>query len=92
MSTTMSLHERVASLLDRTGALEAAMQVRRIAPISTISIVTFHRIAEVEDGAPYDPDVVDATPSQFRRHVETLARIGTPITMDTLLRASLVDE
>jgi peptidoglycan/xylan/chitin deacetylase (PgdA/CDA1 family) len=83
----MSLHEYVAALLDRTGALEAAMQVRRIAPISLISIVTYHRIAEVADDDPYDPDVVDATPAQFRRHVETLARIGTPVGMETLIRA-----
>jgi peptidoglycan/xylan/chitin deacetylase (PgdA/CDA1 family) len=81
----LSLHERVAAFLDRIGALDATMQVRRIAPIPTISIVTFHRIAEITEDDPYDPDVVDATPAQFRRHVETLARIGTPIRMETLL-------
>jgi peptidoglycan/xylan/chitin deacetylase (PgdA/CDA1 family) len=82
-----SLHESVAALLDRTGALDAAIQLRRAAPFSMVSIVTFHRIAEVDDGEPYDPDVVDATPAQLRHHVETLARIGTPIGMETLLRA-----
>jgi peptidoglycan/xylan/chitin deacetylase (PgdA/CDA1 family) len=81
------LRERLAALLDRTGALAAAVRLRRSAPVSTVSIVTFHRIAEADDGEPYDPDVVDATPAQLRRHVETLARIGTPIGMDTLLRA-----
>ena len=30
---------------------------------------------------------MDATPAQFRRHVETLARLGTPIGMETLIRA-----
>src|SRR4029434_7077628 len=35
---------------------------------------------------PYDPDVADATPGQFRRHLETLVRIGTPIGMRDLLR------
>ncbi len=87
MKRTGSLHENVAALLDRTGALDAAIQLRRAAPISTVSIVTFHRIAEPDDAEPYDPDVIDATPAQFRRHVETLARIGTPIGMETLLRA-----
>jgi peptidoglycan/xylan/chitin deacetylase (PgdA/CDA1 family) len=81
------LHESLAALLDRTGALGAAIQLRRAAPISTISIVTFHRIAEIADEDPYDPDVVDATPAQFRRHVETLARFGTPVGIDALLRA-----
>jgi peptidoglycan/xylan/chitin deacetylase (PgdA/CDA1 family) len=74
-------------LLDRTGVLNVAMQLRRAAPIATVSIVTFHRIAEVDAHEPYDPDVIDATPAQFRRHVETLARIGTPIGIDTLLGA-----
>jgi peptidoglycan/xylan/chitin deacetylase (PgdA/CDA1 family) len=87
VSRAVSLHERAAALLDRTGALDAAMLVRRVVPLRTISIVTFHRVAEVADDEPYDPDVVDATPAQFRRHVETLARVGTPIGMETLLGA-----
>ncbi|HEU4727921.1 MAG TPA: polysaccharide deacetylase family protein [Kofleriaceae bacterium] len=87
VTASPSLHERAAALLDRIGALRAVLQVRRLVPVPVISIVTFHRIAEVSDDDPYDPDVVDATPAQFRRHLETLARIGTPISMETLLRA-----
>ena len=83
----LKLRERMASLLDRTGALEAVLQLRRRSPVSTVSVVTFHRVAEIGEGEPYDPDVVDATPAQFRRRVETLARIGTPIGMDALIRA-----
>jgi peptidoglycan/xylan/chitin deacetylase (PgdA/CDA1 family) len=83
----MSLHERLAQLLEGAGALELALRARRLVPLSTISIVTFHRIAEPAAGDPFDPDVVDATPAQFRRHVETLARIGTPIGMDQLIAA-----
>src|SRR5678815_3637723 len=75
----------MAAVLDRMGALEAAMQLRRLTPIPTISIVTFHRIADPAGGDPYDPDTIDATPAQFRRHVQTLARIGTPIGMEALL-------
>jgi peptidoglycan/xylan/chitin deacetylase (PgdA/CDA1 family) len=81
----VSLHERMAAVLDRTGALDAAMHLRRAAPIRTVSVVTFHRIDEPRTGDPYDPDTVDATPAQFRRHVQMLARIGTPIGMDALL-------
>lgn len=87
MTVAIRLHERVAALLDRTRALDAAIRLRRIAPVSTVSIVTYHRIAEVMANEPCDPDVVDATPAQFRRQIETLARIGSPIAMDTLLRA-----
>jgi peptidoglycan/xylan/chitin deacetylase (PgdA/CDA1 family) len=87
MTRRTGLFESVAALFDRAGALDAAIQLRRAAPISTLSIVTFHRIAELDGGEPYDLDVVDATPAQFRRHVETLARIGTPISMAMLIRA-----
>lgn len=87
MTPGVGLRERLASLLHRAGALDAVLRLRRVAPISTVSIVTFHRIAEVDDGEPYDPDVVDATPAQLRRHVETLARVGTPIGIDMLIRA-----
>jgi peptidoglycan/xylan/chitin deacetylase (PgdA/CDA1 family) len=87
VSAPVSMHERVAALLDRTSALEAAMRVRRVLPMSTVSVVTFHRIAELDPDEPYDPDVIDATPAQLRRHVETLARLGTPISMAALLAA-----
>jgi len=63
------------------------MRVRRFAPISTVSIVTFHHVHDIHEGYAYDPDVVDATPAQFRRHLETLARIGTPIGMDAFIGA-----
>src|SRR5690349_14080197 len=81
----VSLHERMAAVLEFTGALVAAMHLRRIAPVRTVTIVTFHRIDERRADEPYDPDTVDATPAQFRRHVAMLARVGTPIGMETLL-------
>lgn len=90
MKRMVSLHEMVASLLDRTGVLDVALQLRHAAGRPTVSIVTFHRIAEAGEiaaGGPYDPDVVDATPAQFRRRVETLARVGTPIGIEALIRA-----
>lgn len=62
--------------------------MRRLAPVpSTISILTYHHIAEHDPNYPYDPGVADATPTQFRRHMEMLARYGTPIGIDELCRA-----
>ncbi|HWU91393.1 MAG TPA: polysaccharide deacetylase family protein [Kofleriaceae bacterium] len=83
----MHLYRRAADLLHRLGLLEAVLQLRRAVTLRTISIVTYHRIADLDDDDPYDPEVIDATPAQFRRHVEMLARIGTPIGIDTLIRA-----
>jgi peptidoglycan/xylan/chitin deacetylase (PgdA/CDA1 family) len=63
------------------------MQLRRFAPVPTLSIVTYHHIADQDESYPYDPNVADATPVQFRRQMETLARYGTPIGVDELIRA-----
>lgn len=80
-----SFHERIATVLDRSGALDVALRVRGASPVPTVAIVTFHRVDDPDPGEPFDPDVVDATASQFRDHVETLARMGTVIDLPTLL-------
>lgn len=85
--SSVSTRERLAGLLHKAGALGAMMQLRRYVSIPTVSILTYHHIAESEPGYPYDPDVADATPSQFRRQIETLARYGTVIGIDELIRA-----
>jgi peptidoglycan/xylan/chitin deacetylase (PgdA/CDA1 family) len=75
-------------LLHRAGALKAMMELRRYAPgPSTVSILTYHHVADDDTAYPYDPGVADATPNQFRRQMEMLARYGTPIGIDELIRA-----
>lgn len=81
------MRERVAGLLHKVGALGAVMQLRRLVPLPTLSIITYHHVADPEPGYPFDPDIADATRAQFRRQMETLARYGTPIGVDELLRA-----
>jgi peptidoglycan/xylan/chitin deacetylase (PgdA/CDA1 family) len=84
----VSARERFASALHRAGALQALMQLRRIAPVpSTVSILTYHHVANEDPAYPYDPGVADADPEQFRRQMEMLARYGTPIGVDELVRA-----
>lgn len=81
--------QRLAHALDRAGVLRGMMQLRRLAPMPIVGVVTFHHIhdAAAQRGPyPYDPDVADATPEQFRRWLEILARIGTPIGMADLVR------
>ena len=63
------------------------MQLRRYVPVPNLSIVTYHHVAEQDPTYPYDPDVADATPQQFRRQMETLAKYCTPIGIDELIRA-----
>lgn len=84
----MSTRERLAEALHRIGALKAVMQLRRLAPVpSTVSILTYHHIAEHDPAYAFDPGVADATPAQFRRQMEMLCRYGTPIGIDELCRA-----
>jgi peptidoglycan/xylan/chitin deacetylase (PgdA/CDA1 family) len=63
------------------------MRLRKLVPMSTLSIVTYHHISERGPGYRFDPDIADADQAQFRRQVETLARYGTPIDVNDLLRA-----
>jgi peptidoglycan/xylan/chitin deacetylase (PgdA/CDA1 family) len=81
------MRERLAALLERSGALGAVMSLRRYVPVPNLSIVTYHHVAEHDPSYPYDPDVADATPAQFRRQMETLAKYCTPIGVDELIRA-----
>ena len=85
---SVSSRERVALVLHRVGALGAVMRLRGLAPVPPIAtILTYHPVAEPDAAYPYDPGVADATPAQFRRQLELLARHGTPIGIDDLVRA-----
>ena len=63
------------------------MELRRHAPVPIVSILTYHHISDHSPSYPYDPNVADATPAQFRRQMEMVARYGSPIGVDDLIRA-----
>jgi len=63
------------------------MELRRRSPVPVLSIVTYHHIAEDDPAYPYDRGVADATPAQFRRQIEWLARHGTVVGIDEVIRA-----
>jgi peptidoglycan/xylan/chitin deacetylase (PgdA/CDA1 family) len=86
--TSVGARQRLVDALDRAGLLRGVMQLRRFAPFPIVGVVTFHHIHDTagDPSYPYDPDVADATPEQFRRRLELLARIGTPIGMEELMR------
>jgi peptidoglycan/xylan/chitin deacetylase (PgdA/CDA1 family) len=82
------MRERFATALHRAGALRAVMQIRKLAPVAPrVAILTYHHVAAHDPAYPYDPGVADASPAQFRRQMEMLARHGTPIGIDELIRA-----
>ncbi len=80
----MGARDRIASLLHRSGALAATLRVRALGPASSAVIVTYHHVCEPEADYPFDPDVADVTPDQFRRQVELLAEHFTIIDLATL--------
>jgi peptidoglycan/xylan/chitin deacetylase (PgdA/CDA1 family) len=81
------MRERVAGVLHRAGALQALMRARQLLHVPTVSIITYHHLHDDDPGYPFDPEVADATPAQFRWQMETLARYCTPIGIDDLLNA-----
>jgi peptidoglycan/xylan/chitin deacetylase (PgdA/CDA1 family) len=88
MLDPMGMRERLATALHGAGALDAVMRVRRVSPIpSTLSILTYHHIAEDVPGYRYDPGVADATPAQFRRQMEIVARLANPVTIADVVAA-----
>jgi peptidoglycan/xylan/chitin deacetylase (PgdA/CDA1 family) len=63
------------------------MELRRFTPAPILTILTYHHVADNDPASPFDRNIADATPGQFRRQMEALARYGTPIGIDELLRA-----
>ena len=63
------------------------MELRRFTPAPVLTILTYHHVADTDPRSPFDRNIADATPVQFRRQMEALARYGTPIGIDELLRA-----
>lgn len=64
------------------------MKLRRAAPIpSTLSILTYHHIAEDDANYRYDPGVADARPDQFRRQMELVAKLANPVTIADVVGA-----
>lgn len=82
----MGVREQLARVLMRTGVVDAAFGVRaRGTPV--LSVVTHHHVADPDAGYPFDDEVADATPAQFRERLEALARRCTLVGIDELCRA-----
>ena len=89
----MRARERLADVLFHSGALSVVHRLRRLASVfQQVVILTYHRIADHSPGYPYDSDIADATPEQFRRQMELLARHRTPFGIDQLARRLAVAE
>ena len=82
----MGARERLARVLHRTGAFEIALRARARVRAPLLTILTYHHVHAPDPEYPFDPDVADATPEQFRRHLHLLARHFTVIGVEELCR------
>ena len=71
--------------MHRAGALEAVLKARATVRAPLLTVLTYHHVADPQPGYVFDPDVADATPEQFRRHLETIAQHFTVIGVDELI-------
>ena len=79
----MSWRNRVASLLDRLGVLEAALRARGRVGLPLLTVLTYHRVSDPDPGAAssdahgmrdFDPGVIDATLGEFDEQIAMLSR------------------
>lgn len=85
--TGLGKREWVARVLAATGVGGAW---RRLAPVgSRITILAYHRVYDIgeEDEFPFDPELVSATPADFRWQMERVLRAGSPTTFARLAAA-----
>lgn len=79
--------ETLARLLDRSGALDLVMKVRARVPARTLSVLTYHSVGEPGPDYPFDPEVIDATPGQFRAQMRAVAEHCTVVGIDEVCAA-----
>jgi peptidoglycan/xylan/chitin deacetylase (PgdA/CDA1 family) len=82
-----SRRELIAAAFDRVGAFDALLRLRRATRTPWLTVVSYHRIGELEDPAHrYDPGVLDATVEDFDRQMAFMARHFQVIDVATLCR------
>ena len=78
--------DHVAKALWRTGLLDGVLRLRGALRLPVITVLTYHHVENPEADSPFDRGVADAIPDQFRRHMEMVARYGTALTIDQMVR------
>lgn len=76
----------MAKALWRTGVLDGVLRVRAALRLPLLTVLTYHHVEDPAADSPFDPGVADAVPGQFQRHMELVARYGTALTIDQLIR------
>src|SRR5690348_6277411 len=80
----MSRRLRLASLLQRTGVMRAALELRLSVPRAWVSVLTYHRFPKPSGAEPFDDEVIDVTPESFERQVAYLKKYFTLVGVEEL--------
>ena len=83
----VGMRQALTRWVSRVGAPGFVLRAKAAVRLPVISILTYHHIAEPVDGDGFDPDVADATPSQFQSQMELISRYCTAISIDELIAA-----
>lgn len=81
----MLMRYRLARVLDASGAIEATLRAPTWTGPRWIRVLTYHRIHPDADSQAFDQGVIDATPEEFDRQLETVHRYLTPIGLRELV-------
>lgn len=79
------LVERIADPVEATGLFTLLESVER--DNRRLRILTYHRVAEVDDEPDLEPGLISATPAGFRAEMALLAERYTPVSLDEVLAA-----
>ena len=71
----------LAEFCDRTGATELLFAFNRRTKARQLSVLTFHRVADIGPGYPFDDGVVDTSPSEFDRQLAIIRKHLNPVTL-----------
>lgn len=82
----MGLRDRLANVLHRAGGLTAMQVARAWRPARSCAVLTYHHVHDPGPTYPFDPDVADVTPAQFRRQMALVKRNFSVIGLDHLAR------
>ena len=79
----------VANVLDKIGATGALLALRRVVGSPWLPVVTFHRVLDPSQQAPYlfDEGVVDSAPDEFERDIKMIGRYFTPVGIEDVARS-----
>jgi peptidoglycan/xylan/chitin deacetylase (PgdA/CDA1 family) len=81
----MGKRDRLAQLLERTGALRLALGARGRLGSPWLTVLTYHRVAAKGSEGLFDAGTIDVTPDAFERELAFLKRWFDVIGMDDLL-------